>query len=55
MPPDVEKTSILYLHRKLEEAGIVCAPREGMLRFSPHFYNDDSDVDRVIDVLRRLT
>lgn len=54
-PPDVEKTAILYLHRKLEEAGIICAPREGMLRFAPHFYNDDSDVDRVIDVLRRLT
>jgi len=55
IPPDVEKTSILYLHRRLEEAGIVCAPREGMLRFSPHFYNDASDVDRVVDTLRRLT
>lgn len=55
VPPDVEKTSIVFLHRKLEEAGIVCAPREGMLRLSPHFYNDDSDVDRVVDVLRRLT
>jgi cysteine desulfurase / selenocysteine lyase len=55
IPPDVEKTSIPYLHRRLEEAGIVCAPREGMLRFAPHFYNDDSDVARVVDVLRRLT
>lgn len=54
-PPDVEKTSILFLHRRLEEEGIVCAPREGMLRFSPHFYNDESDVDRVVDALRRLT
>lgn len=55
IPPDVEKTSILFLHRKLEEEGIVCAPREGFLRFSPHFYNDDSEVGRVLDVLRRLT
>lgn len=55
IPPDVEKTSILFLHRKLEEEGIVCAPREGLLRFSPHFYNDDADVGRVLDVLRRLT
>jgi selenocysteine lyase/cysteine desulfurase len=51
IPPGVEP-SLLRLHRKLEEHGIVCAPREGMLRFSPHFYNDDAEIDRVIDVLR---
>jgi selenocysteine lyase/cysteine desulfurase len=54
-PPDPAKTSIRWLHGKLEEEGIVTAPREGLLRFSPHFYNDGSDVDRVIDVLRKLT
>jgi selenocysteine lyase/cysteine desulfurase len=54
-PPDVEKTSILWLHRKLEEEGIVTAPREGLLRFSPHFYNAESEVERVLDVLSRLT
>jgi len=53
-PPDVEKTSIARLHRLLEEQGIVCAPREGMLRFSPHFYNDDSEIDRVIETLTSL-
>lgn len=42
---------LMRLHRLLEENGIVCAPREGMLRFSPHFYNDESDVDRVLAVL----
>jgi cysteine desulfurase / selenocysteine lyase len=52
-PPDVEK-SLLWYHRRLEEAGIVCAPREGMLRFSPHFYNDISEADRVIEVLGGL-
>jgi len=45
-------TSLLKWHRLLEENGIVCAPREGMIRFSPHFYNMESEIDRVIDVLR---
>jgi len=52
-PPNVEK-SLLWWHRQLEENGVVSAPREGLLRFSPHFYNDASDVERVIGVLRRL-
>jgi cysteine desulfurase/selenocysteine lyase len=57
-PPPVEnggEKSILWYHRKLEEQGIVCAPREGMLRFSPHFYNDDSEVERVVGALRALS
>ncbi|HVE71827.1 MAG TPA: aminotransferase class V-fold PLP-dependent enzyme [Thermoanaerobaculia bacterium] len=52
-PPNVEK-SILWYHRQLEEKGIVTAPREGLLRFSPHFYNDDDDVARVIEAVRAL-
>ncbi|HYH08748.1 MAG TPA: aminotransferase class V-fold PLP-dependent enzyme [Thermoanaerobaculia bacterium] len=52
-PPSVEK-SILWYHRKLEEHGIVCAPREGLVRFSPHFYNDGDDVARIVDALQRL-
>jgi cysteine desulfurase/selenocysteine lyase len=57
-PPIVENgdtKSLLWYHRRLEEQGIVCAPREGMLRFSPHFYNDAQDVDRVVDALRALS
>ena len=50
--PDVRE--LYRLHGELEKAGIVCAPREGMLRFSPHFYNEESEVDRVIEVLREL-
>jgi cysteine desulfurase/selenocysteine lyase len=53
-PPLVESMTLLRLHRLLEEHGIVCAPREGMLRFAPHFYNDESDVARVIEVLRTV-
>jgi selenocysteine lyase/cysteine desulfurase len=51
IPPGVEP-SLLRWHRTLEENGVVCAPREGMLRFAPHFYNDDAEIDRVIEVLR---
>jgi cysteine desulfurase/selenocysteine lyase len=53
-PPDVEK-SIVWYHRKLEEQGIVTAPREGLVRFSPHFYNDAGEVERVVGVLRELS
>src|SRR5439155_26115376 len=53
VPPAAEP-SLLRWHRLLEEKGVVCAPREGMLRFSPHFYNDDAEVDRVIELLRSV-
>ncbi len=49
-PPSVER-SLLQWHRKLEENGVVTAPREGLIRFSPHFYNDENEVDKVIAVL----
>ncbi|GAC1401435.1 MAG: aminotransferase class V-fold PLP-dependent enzyme [Thermoanaerobaculia bacterium] len=54
LPPAREPNTLLRLHRRLEENGIVCAPREGMLRFAPHFYNDESDVGRVIEVLQNV-
>ena len=53
-PPDVEK-SLLWYHRRLEEEGVICAPREGMLRFSPHFYNDPEEVERVVAIMRGLS
>lgn len=52
-PPNVDM-SIIRLHRLLDEERIITAPREGLLRFSPHFYNDDEEIDRVIEVLRRI-
>lgn len=52
-PPNVEM-SIVRLHRLLDEERIITAPREGLLRFSPHVYNDDGEIDRVIEVLRRI-
>ena len=52
VPPSTEPNTLLRLHRLLEENGIVSSPREGMLRFSPHFYNDEDEVQRVVDVLK---
>jgi cysteine desulfurase / selenocysteine lyase len=52
--PPGDDPSLLRWHRLLEEHGIVCAPREGMLRFSPHFYNDESDVERIIAALQSM-
>ena len=52
-PPESDRT-LLWWHRQLEERHVVCAPREGMLRFSPHFYNDAGDVERVAGILRKL-
>jgi selenocysteine lyase/cysteine desulfurase len=44
------------LHRKLEEAGVITslrADRSGRryLRFSPHFYNTDAELQRVVEML----
>jgi selenocysteine lyase/cysteine desulfurase len=36
---------------RLERAGIVAAVRGGLLRTSWHVYNDESDVDRVLDAI----
>jgi selenocysteine lyase/cysteine desulfurase len=50
IPPGDDPT-LLRWHRLLEEQGVVCAPREGMLRFSPHFYNEAGDVERIVGAL----
>ena len=54
IPPRAEALTLLKVHRQLEEMGIICSPREGMLRFSAHFYNDDQDVKRVTQAFARL-
>lgn len=55
IPTLVDTRELIRLHGDLDREGIICAPREGMLRFSPHFYNDDEELDRVVDALKRLT
>ncbi|MBI1731262.1 MAG: aminotransferase class V-fold PLP-dependent enzyme [Gammaproteobacteria bacterium] len=42
-------------HEKLRQdlalAGVICAHRAGGLRFSPHFYNRESQIDNVLEIL----
>ena len=35
----------------LRAAGVVVVVREGSVRASPHFYNDETDIDRLLDAL----
>lgn len=50
-PEESGASAVKLLHRWLEISDVICSPREGMLRFSPHFYNDEEDIERVRDVL----
>jgi cysteine desulfurase/selenocysteine lyase len=37
--------------RKLEKRGVIAAPREGAVRFSPHAYNDEAEVARLLEAI----
>src|SRR6266850_5184290 len=37
--------------RDLKDRGIVAAPRQGFVRFSPHFYISPEDIERVVEQL----
>jgi len=39
---------------ELEERKIYCAVREGMIRFSPHFYNTKEEIDCVLENLNEI-
>jgi cysteine desulfurase/selenocysteine lyase len=47
-------TDSRVLAKRLEERGVIVAPREGSLRFSPHFYNDASEVSRTLQILDEI-
>jgi selenocysteine lyase/cysteine desulfurase len=38
-------------HRRLADAAVVVSLREGAVRASPHFYNSEDDIDRLLDAL----
>jgi selenocysteine lyase/cysteine desulfurase len=51
-----EKRNMQELHAKLDRAGVVCSlrhDRDGRdyLRFSPHFYNTEAELDAVLALL----
>lgn len=51
LPEESGASALKLFHRWLEINDVLCSVREGMLRFSPHFYNDEEDIERVRDVL----
>lgn len=44
-------TDSRLLAKNFEERGIITAPREGFVRFSPHFYNDAAEVTRIFETV----
>lgn len=38
----------------LLEKNIICSIREGLIRFSSHFYNTSQEIDRVVDELQKI-
>ena len=48
----VEHPKYREIFEMLSEKDIICSVREGLLRFSPHFYNIREEIDRVIDELK---
>lgn len=46
---DGEKDAALFDY--LSENGVFAAPRGGGIRFSPHFYNSDEEVEKVFEIL----
>ncbi len=47
-------TDSRVLAKRLEERGVITAPREGSVRFSPHFYNDRGEVSRILEALDEI-
>ena len=39
---------------RLEAENVFVSPRLGLIRISPHVYNDDADVDRFVEVFRKV-
>jgi selenocysteine lyase/cysteine desulfurase len=42
------------LPKKLAAENVYAAPRLGRLRISPHVYNDEEDVERFVEVFRKI-
>ncbi|HEY7368822.1 MAG TPA: aminotransferase class V-fold PLP-dependent enzyme [Thermoanaerobaculia bacterium] len=42
------------LAKRFEQSGVIVAPREGAVRFSPHVGNDLAEVERILQIAREL-
>ena len=42
------------LARALKQKRVLVAARHGLLRVSPHFYNDETDIERLATALKEL-
>ena len=42
------------LFQRLQERGVICAQRGGAIRFSPHFYMRQSQLDQALEVVEAL-
>ncbi len=42
------------LVERLEAEHVFVSPRLGLIRISPHVYNDEADVDRFVEVFRMV-
>lgn len=45
-----DDAQITALYERLTRAGVTLTLRRGQLRFGIHYYNDDTDIDRVLDL-----
>ena len=43
------------IQARLAENNIVCAPRSGMLRVAPHFYNTEEDMERLAEIMNEVS
>ncbi|NIL99939.1 MAG: hypothetical protein GTO30_13550 [Acidobacteria bacterium] len=50
---DRDRTETVY--RALLDAGIYGAFRRGAIRIAPHLYNDEAEIDRVLETLERAS
>jgi len=46
--PGIDSRKLVH---DLKQKGIIAAPRQGWVRFSPHFYISPEEIDRVIEAL----
>ena len=51
VPPDGD---VIRSAKALERAGVIVAPREGAVRFSPHAYNGTEEVERILSAATEI-